>query len=740
MSQYCGALFWYAERIAKYRNGKKPIFSMCCQEGKITLELLHPPPQFLANLLQYKGSQESVNFRKNIRTYNSMFAFTSIGAKVDNEVNKKPGPYVFKISGQNYHRMGSLLPTDGQRPKFAQLYIYDTENEIDNRMRAFNSSDEIKNINRNIVRSLLEMFDCVNEIVKAFRMVRDRFRIDDYLPISLRLIGDRAENRPQYNPPSCSEIAGLIVGDLGVADRHRDIVVEHKTDGLKRISELHPSFMAMQYPILFPYGEDGFRIGIEYNGSSRRKIGSRKNVTMREFYAYRIQNRLDEGITLISGGKLFQQYLVDAFSCVEEERLDYIRRNQSDLRVELYKGIKDAIVAGDVDGDAVGKKIILPSSFTAGPRYMIQNYQDAIAICRQCGHPDLFITFTCNPQWLEIQNALQFIPGQKAEDRPDIVSRVFKMKLEALMADIKNGTYFGKIVADNKKMGYIALKELTLAQQHAKIKVRISRIWESTMPQLKKDILSLDCLLIDEEGYAMQATIRKHDADTFRALLAEGSAYIIENFNVLPSRNSYKVVDRKYTVQISKWTRINTKYTCKAQLLTINTDFGWWYKACYDCKGAVKDYDDNFWCGQCGKNDQPPVPWYKLNAVVDDGTGSTNFTIFGKAAQDLIRLPAHQLATASNSSKFVLPSAIKNILGRTYIFQISSDSRKVSLGPQTFRVTKIFMLSLDTKRKTRQLRKSTKDSADESPDSTTPSECHDDILDEMSLDSTVQSL
>ncbi|XP_020102630.1 uncharacterized protein LOC109720149 [Ananas comosus] len=169
---------------------------------------------------------------------------------------------------------------------------------------------------------------------------------------------------------------------------------------------------------------------------------------MREFYAYRIQNRIAEGRTLISGGKLFQQYLVDAFSCVEEERLDYIRRNQSDLRAEVYKGIKDAIVAGDVDGNAIGKKIILPSSFTAGPRYMMQNYQDAIAICRHCGHPDLFITFTCNTQWLEIENALRFISGQKAEDRPDIVSRVFKMKVEALMADIKSGVYFGKVVAD----------------------------------------------------------------------------------------------------------------------------------------------------------------------------------------------------------------------------------------------------------------------------------------------------
>ncbi|XP_020082238.1 uncharacterized protein LOC109705866, partial [Ananas comosus] len=344
--------------------------------------------------------------------------------------------------------MGSLLPIDGQQPKFAQLYIYDTENEIDNRLKAINAVDELQNIDRNIVHSLIEMFDSENEIVKAFRMARDRFRKSDCLPIRLRLIGSRMENTSQYNPPSCSEIAGLIVGDIGSADRHRDIVVEHKTQGLKRISDLHPSFMAMQYPILFPYDEDGFRIDIKYYGTAGKKVGTRKCATMREFYAYRIQNRIAEGRTLISGGKLFQQYLVDAFSCVEEERLDYIRRNQSDLRAEVYKGIKDAIVAGDVDGNAIGKKIILPSSFTAGPRYMMQNYQDAIAICRHCGHPDLFITFTCNTQWLEIENALRFISGQKAKDRPDIVSRVFKMKVEALMADIKSGVYFGKVVAD----------------------------------------------------------------------------------------------------------------------------------------------------------------------------------------------------------------------------------------------------------------------------------------------------
>lgn len=54
----------------------------------------------------------------------------------------------------------------------------------------------------------------------------------------------------------------------------------------------------------------------------------------------------------------------------------------------------------------------------------------------------------------------------------------------------------------------------------------------------------------------MQATIRKHDAEHFRSVLSEGDVHIFENFNVVPSRNNYKVVDRKYMVQISKWTRV----------------------------------------------------------------------------------------------------------------------------------------------------------------------------------------
>lgn len=59
-----------------------------------------------------------------------MFSFTSMDGKVDHSFNSGRGPYCFRLHGQNYHTLGSLLPVNGQSPKFSQLYIVDTENEV----------------------------------------------------------------------------------------------------------------------------------------------------------------------------------------------------------------------------------------------------------------------------------------------------------------------------------------------------------------------------------------------------------------------------------------------------------------------------------------------------------------------------------------------------------------------------------------------------------------------------------
>ena len=132
----CKAKLWKKEALICKKVKNKTCFSVCCSYGKVQLpEFKEPPPEYI-NLFR-SLHPKSKNFMKNIRCFNSMFSFTSMGGKIDKSINKGKGPYVFRLSGQNYHSMGSLLPNVGETPKFSQLYIYDTENEEVNRQNVF---------------------------------------------------------------------------------------------------------------------------------------------------------------------------------------------------------------------------------------------------------------------------------------------------------------------------------------------------------------------------------------------------------------------------------------------------------------------------------------------------------------------------------------------------------------------------------------------------------------------------
>ncbi|VDN03878.1 unnamed protein product, partial [Onchocerca ochengi] len=107
--------------------------------------------------------------------------------------------------------------------------------------------------------------------------------------------------------------------------------------------------------------------------------------------------------------QLFHQYIVDMYAKIETEHLLLIRLNQTKLHSEEYIHLRDAVANGD-NTNNIGRLTILPSSYAGSPCHMHECAQDAIAYVRQYGRPDLFITFTCNPAWDDIQNLL--LPGQ----------------------------------------------------------------------------------------------------------------------------------------------------------------------------------------------------------------------------------------------------------------------------------------------------------------------------------------
>jgi len=97
-----------------------------------------------------------------------MFAMTSMGVNVINSINDARGPYVFKISGQLCHRIGSLIPNDEARPEYCQLYIFDTDNEVRNRIAVATTSNSDFQPNEAIVASLITMLDTHNSVVQVF--------------------------------------------------------------------------------------------------------------------------------------------------------------------------------------------------------------------------------------------------------------------------------------------------------------------------------------------------------------------------------------------------------------------------------------------------------------------------------------------------------------------------------------------------------------------------------------------
>ncbi|GKC22351.1 DNA helicase, partial [Tanacetum coccineum] len=307
----------YNERLKRRQYSRHPEYHLCCVGGKFHMHLTLDPPAFIQQLLR------NSHFMKNICAYNQMFAMTSFGAKVDESVNRGMGPYVFKISGQIYHWIGSLCPEDDGYLRFLQMYIYGTDNEVNNRMRHFGGLDA-PGLNPEIVEGLIHVLDEHNRLVRVFRTARDRCNAGEISGFKIRLYN--LGGVCGYELPM-SNVLGAIVFEDGPRSRTDfDVIIEFR--------EL----------ILKP----------------RNGRGDGRKVTMNAYYKYQLHSRPKEFWLLFKSGRLFQQYVVTVFCAIEQSRLDFIRKRQKDLRSDYLSGLYDAISRGDRWGIMVGSIVLLP--------------------------------------------------------------------------------------------------------------------------------------------------------------------------------------------------------------------------------------------------------------------------------------------------------------------------------------------------------------------------------------------
>lgn len=451
---HCRALHFQFEKLQNTDD-----FSNCCERGKVSLQPIEIHP-YIMDLCCNINNPNFNDYHKNIRRYNCALSFASFG--FDHNATRRDGFYNFAIQGRAYHFISSVYPQNVNTIRqFGQLYVIDTETATQERQVIY------QNLNRNLLIRLDEIIREINPFAQIYRQVNTYVEENDNnLSFKLVIYSNRQrqhENNEddihpgRQNLPTVNEVAGLYrINDDGLPVGEQDIIVystrQHNDNyNLRIIPNLSPNVDPLSYVLLFPYGDLGWQPNSPHVGP--RRTATRNRITLREYGQFRLAIRNNFEI-LHSSTRVFQQYVIDLQIRIETIRLQYVRHNQNNFRSQSYAGLQDYLEhvnngeqIEDINNSRIGRSIILPSSFTGSPRFMTNLYQNAMAVVRTLGKPDLFVTFTCNPDWPEIQSNIE--DYHKVHFRHDILVRVFRGKLKEFMNDILEKDLFGKVTFYN---------------------------------------------------------------------------------------------------------------------------------------------------------------------------------------------------------------------------------------------------------------------------------------------------
>ena len=552
---HCLARLWKGELT---KSGLSP-WGKCCQHGQLNgsireglsgnIPIPPAPPPFLASLLTNLTTAESKCYLRHARNFNNAFSMASYIC----HHQILPGPLSdFRIQGAAYHGMGAIRGPSAAESKFMQVFFTCADEAAGLAAAGSRSHVPKAAVAKSVLQQLRDELQgppaaagaaaaaaagaragarvtrmaaaaaattggC-NPLFLAFRAADMLLNQPDAPPpADLRLVFQSSSRvRPvdpharQYNLPetgckvSNSELAVVIDSEKNCEGGwNADLAVRPTTNTahpthLTRIASMHKLADPLTGPCLFPHGTPG------YGWQLYKKIrpGSAKYVTAHELTRFRLFHRdaADAPVrydTHLLQGRLSQQLIVQNYTKIEKERLSYLRNNQKRLKAAEYKEVRALVAAGRMQ-DA-GRHVVLPSTFTGGPRNMIKKFADAMAAVRKMGKPDLFLTMTCNPGWPEIQAAVP--AGRKAYEFPWLCARVFNQKLEELKEDLFKKNVLGRAIAH---VYVIEFQKRGLPHAHMLITLK-----EEDKPKCADQYDSLICAEITEGTSPMHVELRK---------------------------------------------------------------------------------------------------------------------------------------------------------------------------------------------------------------------------------------
>ncbi|XP_021851591.2 uncharacterized protein [Spinacia oleracea] len=401
----------------------------CWGDGEVELASSDYPPELVR--LFTSQDEDALHFRKYARLYNNLFAFSSLGGA--NYAKTHKGIYVFKLHGQIYHYIPDLLP-DNDNPKYLQLYFYDAQHEAENRLCCFPElREDIINILMNITQK--------NPYARFFRSLKE-IEINDntQIVVNKHTIPDPSV----YNAPTSDEVAVILPDATSSSESSSPhILVSGKSNESHRIMHYYGCYDPLQYPLLFPCGDCGWNQGLKRMSTGGQRQLSVQQDPIMSCAVHTAEDLLShEALCATESRPKADKHI----SCREYYSYKLQSRpNNLLLRADLYQGILDTVESGENNAANVGRRVVLPPTFIGGPRDLKKRYLNVMALVQRYRKPDLFVTMTCNVNWPEIKQ--EFAVGEEAQNRPDLVSRIFRAKLLALKKQIMEKHVFGEVAA-----------------------------------------------------------------------------------------------------------------------------------------------------------------------------------------------------------------------------------------------------------------------------------------------------
>ena len=257
---------------------------------------------------------------------------TSVGVKIDNSVTRQSGSYCFKIQGELHYLTGALLPYGNHPPTYAQIYILDTTEQLNVRRANNNNLDPV--VIDNLQTMLLDNHSYIGYYCHTYELIREK-PVKEQEEITIRLHVNLQQDQRTHNLPTAEEIAVIILEEeVHHAIDNRDVVLQARGGQLEQISQTSPSYATLHYVLLFPKGENRWHSRIPICGAQLREQG--ENARQRDgekwaglqvvsdmcYYAYHLHVRDGPHPPLFYGGKLFQQFVIDAWANCKQRKLN----------------------------------------------------------------------------------------------------------------------------------------------------------------------------------------------------------------------------------------------------------------------------------------------------------------------------------------------------------------------------------------------------------------------------------